>query len=120
MTLAVAARGSLSSFLSFGNQFRLPSYRGGGRSKRGSMFSLYESQNHQLHQRQDQEHQLQRNSNFTQPQSSEPQSLGDQGDIPTNDPTDKSDVEAAEKTDEFPNHRAKEQAHHPHFNDNAV
>ncbi|VDM27015.1 unnamed protein product [Hydatigera taeniaeformis] len=50
MTLAVAARESFSSFLSFGNQFRFPGSRSGNRSKRSSLFSLSEPQNQQLRQ----------------------------------------------------------------------
>lgn len=52
MTLAVAARGSLSSFLSFGTQIRQATSKIGGagdsvRSKRSRLFSLSEKQSRQ-------------------------------------------------------------------------
>lgn len=56
MTLAVAARESFSSFLSFSNQFRFPGSKSGNRSKRSSLFSLSEPQNQQQCQQHHNQH----------------------------------------------------------------
>ena len=127
LTAVAAARGSLASFLSFGNQFRHSGYRGGGRSKRSSIFSLYEPQNHQRHlsAHQNQPRHLHRHLAIAQTKPLETTSVHDEGGI---SPSEEGLNEEIAKKVEYssgehisrPNNRVKEQSLHPQFKDNAV
>ncbi|KAL5109544.1 Potassium voltage-gated channel subfamily D member 2 [Taenia crassiceps] len=122
MTLAVAARESFSSFLSFSSQFRFPGSRSGNRSKRSSLFSLSEPQN----QQQRHQHHNQHHHPFIHPHLHH-SPIRDQEEIsPLDQPDRNLGGESVKQNDRFSSlddifhrtYRTRAQSHHPQCKDN--